>query len=159
MAETLTRPGSVLPVQIRTARIAHVCNDCHGLIEPGDRYELSVSPPRRIPEYDVAAWLSWRTHYPREAGAHASYRFLPGCDEAAAYREKELREAEREASAAGCAHVAIVGTTRYLCWSHEGGVHHFAAHWPACPAPFCKLPPDHRGLHDIPFGKAEYVNG
>jgi hypothetical protein len=63
-----------------------------------------------------------------------------------------------EAAAARCSVVATVGADRYPCRSHEGGVHHFAAHWPACPAPFCKQPPDHRGLHDIPSGKAEYVN-
>jgi hypothetical protein len=53
-----------------------------------------------------------------------------------------------------CAKVATVGKDRYPRRSHEGGVHHFAAHWPACPAPFCKLPPDHRSLHDVPSGHA-----
>jgi hypothetical protein len=57
-----------------------------------------------------------------------------------------------------CTRVAIVGGIRYPCRSHEGDVHHFAAHWPACPAPFCRLEPGHRGLHDIPFGKAEYAD-
>lgn len=54
----------------------------------------------------------------------------------------------------GCALVAVVGDDLYPCRSHEGYDHHFAAHWPACPAPFCKLPPGHRELHDIPFGEA-----
>ena len=87
--ETIIRPGAVLPVEIRTARKRHDCNDCDWPIEPGDRYELSVSPPHRIQDYDVACWLTWRTHHPR----HDGHRFLPGCDEAAAYREKAEREA------------------------------------------------------------------
>jgi hypothetical protein len=53
-----------------------------------------------------------------------------------------------------CNGVAVVGDDRFPCRFHEDGWHHFAAHWPACPAPYCKLPPDHRGLHDIPPGKA-----
>jgi hypothetical protein len=44
----------------------------------------------------------------------------------------------------------------YPCRSHEGGAHHFAAHWPACPAPFCRLPPEEGHLHDIPSGVVEY---
>jgi hypothetical protein len=47
----------------------------------------------------------------------------------------------------------------YPCRSHEGGVHHFAAHWPACPAPFCRLPYSHceaGTMHDIPSGVVEY---
>jgi hypothetical protein len=147
-SETITRSGSVLPVQIRAARKRYACDDCYQPIEPGDRYELSVSPPHRIQEYDVDYWLTWRTHYPR----HDGLEFLPGCHEAAAYREKAARDA------AGCPVMAEAGTNRYPCRSHEGGVHHFAAHWPACPAPFCKLPPDHRGLHDIPPGSAEVVD-
>lgn len=54
----------------------------------------------------------------------------------------------------GCALVAVVGDDLYPCRSHEGYDHHFAAHWPACPAPFCKLAPGHRELHDIPSGQA-----
>lgn len=88
MTETITRPGAVLPVQVRTARTQHTCDDCDQPIEPGDRYELSISPPHRIQEYDVACWLTWRSHYPRQDHR----RFLPGCDEAAAYREKAERE-------------------------------------------------------------------
>lgn len=83
MAETITRPGAILPVQVRTARKRHTCDDCEQWIEPGDKYELSASPPYRIAEYPVDRWLTWRTHYPR----HDGDRFLPGCDEAAAYRE------------------------------------------------------------------------
>ena len=56
-----------------------------------------------------------------------------------------------------CPMVAIVGADKFPCRSHEGGKHHYAAHWPACPAPFCKLPPEHRSLHDIPSGDARYV--
>jgi hypothetical protein len=55
-----------------------------------------------------------------------------------------------------CSVVAVVSGTVYPCRSHKGGKHHFAAHWPACPAPFCRLEPGHRGLHDVPAGKAEY---
>lgn len=77
------RPGCVVPVKVRTARKLHTCDDCQGPIEPGDRYELSVTPPHRLDVYDVDHWLTWRTHYPR----HDGHRFLPGCDEAAAYRE------------------------------------------------------------------------
>jgi hypothetical protein len=47
----------------------------------------------------------------------------------------------------------------YPCRSHEGDVHHYAAHWPACPAPFCRLPYSHYPegtMHDIPPGKVEY---
>lgn len=58
-----------------------------------------------------------------------------------------------------CPVYAVVGTDRYPCRSHEGGIpsHHFAAHWPPCEAPWCKLPPDHREPHDIPFGRVQIV--
>jgi hypothetical protein len=93
--ETITRSDSVLPVKVRIARRQHVCNDCPVPIEPGDRYELSVTPPHRLDVYDVAAWLTWRTHYPRHDGS----RFLPGCAEAAAYREQAAREAACDVAA------------------------------------------------------------
>lgn len=149
MAETITRPGAILPVEIRTARKRHACDDCHYSIMPGEKYEFQVAPPHRIDVYDVDRWLTWRTHYPR----HDGRRFLIGCDLSAAYKEKAARDA-----GASCPVVAIVGVTVYPCRSHEGGQHHFAAHWPACPAPFCRLPPDHRGLHDVPAGHAEEVD-
>ncbi len=47
----------------------------------------------------------------------------------------------------------------YPCRSHDGGVHHYAACWPACPAPFCRLPYSHYEagtMHDIPAGTVEY---
>lgn len=81
--------GDILPVQIRTARKRHACDDCAGLIEPGEKYELRVTPPHRLDVYDVDHWLTWRTHWPR----HDGRRFLPGCDEAAAYRENAERSA------------------------------------------------------------------
>ncbi len=93
MPETITRPGAVMPVQVRTARTQHPCNDCPEPIMPGDRYELSVTPPHRISEYDVDSWLTWRTHHPRRDD-DTGY-ILPGCAEAAAYREKAVREAGR----------------------------------------------------------------
>lgn len=62
-----------------------------------------------------------------------------------------------------CPRAAVVvdGDRRvwYPCRSHEGGVHRFAAHWPACPAPFCRLPYSHHlegTMHDIPGGAVEY---
>lgn len=82
MTVTIKRPGAILPVEVRTARKHHTCNDCPVPIEPGDRYELSVSPPHRVQKYNVPCWLTWRTHYPR----HDGNRFLPGCAEAAARR-------------------------------------------------------------------------
>ena len=152
MPETIIRPYSVMPVHIRTARKRHMCSDCEKPIEPGTRYELSITPPHRIPEYDVDRWLTWRTHYPR----HDGLEFLPGCKaavEAAAFREK----AEREAAAA-CTYVALLAGERFPCHSHEGGLHHFAAAIPdPCMAPFCRLPAGHRTLHDIPSGRAEIV--
>jgi hypothetical protein len=93
--ETITRDGAILPVKIRTARTQHTCDDCGKPIEPGDRYELSTNPPHRVEYMDVPRWLTWRTHFPR----HDGHRFLPGCDEAAAYREKASRE-QLEASRA-----------------------------------------------------------
>jgi hypothetical protein len=79
VAETILRPGSVMPVQVRTARTQHACNDCPEPIEPGEKYELSVTPPHRLDMYDVDRWLTWRTHYPR----HDGHNFLPGCAAAA----------------------------------------------------------------------------
>jgi hypothetical protein len=90
---TVVRSGAVLPVKVRTARTPHRCDDCGQPIEPGERYELSVTPPHRISEYDVPSWLTWRSHYPR----HDGKRFLVGCDLAAAYREKAVREQLEEA--------------------------------------------------------------
>jgi hypothetical protein len=56
----------------------------------------------------------------------------------------------------GCGLVALVGDDLYPCHGgHKTGDHIFAARLPACPAPFCKLPPGHRDLHDIPSGQAE----
>jgi hypothetical protein len=88
VAETITRAGAILPVKVLTARKRHACDDCQEWIEPGGRYELSVTPPHRLDVMDVDCWLTWRTHYPRQDGG----RFLPGCHEAAAYREKAVRE-------------------------------------------------------------------
>lgn len=95
MPETITRSGAVLPVQVRTARRRHACNDCPVPIEPGDRYELAAFPPHSVQEYDVDRWVMWRNHYPR----HDGDRFLPGCDEAAAYRENPWHVEAREALA------------------------------------------------------------
>jgi hypothetical protein len=47
----------------------------------------------------------------------------------------------------------------FPCRSHEGGKHHFAATWPACPAPWCRLPYSHYEagtMHDVPGGTVEY---
>ena len=84
---TIRRSGAVLPVKVRTARTRHRCDDCGQPIEPGEHYELSVTPPHRIAEMDVDRWLAWRSHYPRHDGG----RHLFGCDLAAAYREKAVR--------------------------------------------------------------------
>ena len=46
----------------------------------------------------------------------------------------------------------------YPCRSDEGGEHHFAAWWPACPAPWCRLPARHAldgTMHLIPGGRVE----
>jgi hypothetical protein len=85
---TIIRSGAVLPVQVRTARKRHVCNDCPVPIEPGERYELSATPPHRLDVWDSGRWLTWRAHYPRHDGG----RFLRGCAVAAAYAEKAERE-------------------------------------------------------------------
>lgn len=145
MAETSVIDGALMT--IRTARSRHRCGTPYPeghWIEPGEQYEDWCVPPWRGGN-ECSTW--WRGK--RHAGSADSIV----CDEIEAYREKAAREAGGD-----CTRTAIVGTDRYQCRSHEDGVHHFAMHWPACPAPFCKLPPDHRGLHDIPFGKAEYVN-
>jgi hypothetical protein len=84
--QTLKREGDVLP-EVRTARTRHTCDDCGHPIEPGDQYELSVSPPHSVSEYDVDHWLTWRSHYPREGLV-----FLFGCVLTMAYREKLIRE-------------------------------------------------------------------
>lgn len=82
MTETIKRSSAGrLPVQVRTARTQHECNDCDLPIEPGEKYELAASPPHSIQEYDVDRWLMWRSHYPR----HDGQRFLPGCDIAATW--------------------------------------------------------------------------
>lgn len=51
-----------------------------------------------------------------------------------------------------CEMVAVVGRTLFPCQSHEVHAHHFAAHWPCCPSPFCTLPPGHASLHASPAG-------
>jgi hypothetical protein len=64
----------------------------------------------------------------------------------------------------GCLHAAVVVDSKgnrvwYPCRSHDGDMHNFAAHWPKCPAPWCRLPYSHylKGtMHDIPGGRAEY---
>ena len=63
----------------------------------------------------------------------------------------------------GCLHAAVVihrgHRVWYPCRSHDGDVHHFAAHWPVCPAPWCRLPFEHYlagTMHDIPPGRVEY---
>ncbi len=64
-----------------------------------------------------------------------------------------------------CLHAAVVVTPKgervwYPCRSHEGGKHHFAAHWPACPAPWCRLPYSHYlegTMHEIPPGTVVLV--
>jgi hypothetical protein len=63
-----------------------------------------------------------------------------------------------------CPVTATVGTTAYQCRDHspaEGGgtLHHFGAHWPACPAPWCLKEPGHRDLHDIPWGTPVLKDG
>ena len=83
MAETITRHGAVLPVEVRTARKRHACNDCRVPIDPGDKYELCAFPPHSIPEYDTDRWIIWRNHYPRRDGD----RFLAGCADAADRKE------------------------------------------------------------------------
>ena len=105
--QTITRSGAVLPVKVRTARVQHTCSDCGRPIEPGDQYELAMTPPHRMAEYDVPRWLAWRTHYPR----HDGHRFLIGCDLAAAYREK----AERERHTISGPHYDTVGHNPTLC--------------------------------------------
>ena len=67
-------------------------------------------------------------------------------------------------TAHACLHAAVVvdGDRRvwYPCRSHEDGKHHFAARWPACPAPWCRLPASHATegtMHDIPGGTAVLV--
>lgn len=59
----------------------------------------------------------------------------------------------------GCLHAAVVIDSGHRVWypcrSHDGGAHHFAAHWPPCPAPWCRLPASHAAegtMHDIPGG-------
>ena len=61
-----------------------------------------------------------------------------------------------------CDVTAELGGTTYTCREHtetNGGsvTHHFAARWPACPAPWCRLEPGHRELHDIPGGIPEVI--
>lgn len=61
----------------------------------------------------------------------------------------------------GCLHAAVIvyrdQKVWYPCRSHDGGLHRFAATRPACPAPWCRLPPGHHPetLHDIPPGTVE----
>jgi hypothetical protein len=57
-----------------------------------------------------------------------------------------------------CQVTAELGGTTYQCREHpesdgKSTTHRFALHWPACAAPWCRLKPGHRGLHDIPSGK------
>jgi hypothetical protein len=57
-----------------------------------------------------------------------------------------------------CTLVAVVGKSRYPCRRHAAGVHWFAMHEQACPAPFCRLPFGHNSLHDIPAGRPEVID-
>lgn len=89
MTQTVERKGGGrIPVQVRTARKTHPCNDCPEPIEPGEKYEIAVYPPHSVQEYDVDRWLVWRSHYPR----HDGQWFLIGCAMSAAYREQARRE-------------------------------------------------------------------
>ena len=78
-----------VPVKVRTARKTYDCDDCLLPIEPGDKYQLWVSPPNRDEYGPRDRWLTWRSHYPRSGGTRAH---LLGCDMAAAYRENAARE-------------------------------------------------------------------
>jgi hypothetical protein len=82
---------------------------------------------------------------------------------AATFAEAGRQEAD------GCLHAAVVTDSKgnrvwFPCRSHLGStpggtVHHFAAWWPACPAPWCRLPRSHYlegTMHDIPGGTVEY---
>jgi len=89
----------------------------------------------------------------------------PAFDVEAGLRDLTARLAEGPGplAAHGCLHAAVVvwkdRRTWFPCRSHDGGRHHYAAHWPACPAPFCKLPYNHcleGTMHEIPSGTAEY---
>jgi len=57
-----------------------------------------------------------------------------------------------------CTLVAVIGKDRFPCRRHADGVHWFAAHISACPAPFCRLPFGHASLHDIPAGRPKVIN-
>jgi hypothetical protein len=86
MAETIIRPGAILPVKVRTARKQHRCERCRKPIRLGDKYAMHTLPPRRdVNESDH--WWVLRTH------ADLGREFGIGCDEAAAYRENEERNA------------------------------------------------------------------
>lgn len=69
------------------------------------------------------------------------------------------RVASVPVAAHDCLHAAVVvhrdQRVWYPCRSHEGGVHHFAARWPACPTAWCRLRPEPGHLHDIPSGTVE----
>jgi len=72
------------------------------------------------------------------------------------------REASAPVAAHECLHAAVVvwrgRKVWFPCRSHDGGVHHFAATWPPCPAPWCRLPYSHYlegTMHDIPSGTVE----
>lgn len=77
----------------------------------------------------------------------------PGCAALYAIADEQARLKRTD----DCTAHALIGDSRYPCQSHEGGAHDFAMHWPACPGPWCKLPPDHRSLHAIPSGEVKVV--
>ena len=75
----------VIPVKVRTARKQHDCRACLKPIRPGEQYQIWSAPPWRD-DNESPRWAVVKSHLGAFSdGGH-------GCDESAAYAEKQRRE-------------------------------------------------------------------
>lgn len=111
-------------------------------VRPSARGRLDIAADVELDRLEIGRRRHVKLHGPRRFEDCAD----PGCREASCLR----------------AAVVVDGGRRvwYPCRSHAGGFHHYAAWWPKCVAPWCRLPYSHYidgTMHDIPPGTVVLV--